>query len=227
VSCNEHRRTLEEAGHTYFDVAIVDEVSKATPPELLLPMMLARKTILVGDHRQLPPLFKERQGSWEEVLDQQEEDREEGEAPAYTELTPENFERYRRMVTASLFKEHFENAHASLKAPLFVQYRMHSDIMDVVNHFYEGKLRSGLDPSDPEQRREHGMTILSPAKLECITPQRHAVWIDSGRDPAGRPHEEEQAGTSSRRCSSSRRSTGSTASAGGLATARTGASRSE
>lgn len=44
---------------TSFDVAIIDEVSKATPLELLMPLMRARRAVLVGDHRQLPPLFQE------------------------------------------------------------------------------------------------------------------------------------------------------------------------
>ena len=59
ITCNENERTLDDAGQTSFDVAIIDEVSKATPLELLMPLMRARRAVLVGDHRQLPPLFQE------------------------------------------------------------------------------------------------------------------------------------------------------------------------
>ena len=59
ISCTESSTTLTQAGFNTFDVAIIDEVSKATPPELLIPLLLAEKAILVGDHRQLPPLFGE------------------------------------------------------------------------------------------------------------------------------------------------------------------------
>lgn len=38
-----------------FDLAIVDEVSKATPTEALIPMVHSRRWVLVGDERQLPP----------------------------------------------------------------------------------------------------------------------------------------------------------------------------
>lgn len=38
-----------------FAVAIVEEAGKATPPEALMAMVRARKSILVGDSRQLPP----------------------------------------------------------------------------------------------------------------------------------------------------------------------------
>lgn len=38
-----------------FDVAIIDEAGRATVPELLIPLLRARKAILIGDHHQLPP----------------------------------------------------------------------------------------------------------------------------------------------------------------------------
>lgn len=40
-----------------FDVAIIDEVCKATLPEILAPLLVSRKAILLGDPKQLPPLF--------------------------------------------------------------------------------------------------------------------------------------------------------------------------
>jgi serine/threonine protein kinase len=38
-----------------FDLVIIDEISKATPTEALVPMTHSRRWILVGDERQLPP----------------------------------------------------------------------------------------------------------------------------------------------------------------------------
>ena len=46
-----------------------------------------------------------------------------------TLLTKENFKRYEKMVTASLFKELFEKAPESLRERLTVQFRMHPQIM--------------------------------------------------------------------------------------------------
>lgn len=40
-----------------FDVAIIDEVCKATLPEILSPLLVSRKAILIGDPKQLPPVF--------------------------------------------------------------------------------------------------------------------------------------------------------------------------
>lgn len=39
----------------HFDLLIVDEAGRATPPEISVPMVRARRSILVGDERQLPP----------------------------------------------------------------------------------------------------------------------------------------------------------------------------
>lgn len=103
ISCNEREQTLTDAGLDGFDVVIIDEVSKATPLELLLPLMRARKAILVGDHRQLPPLFQESQDASNTFEDMVNEEIEEGATD--TLLTKENFKRYEKMVTASLFKE--------------------------------------------------------------------------------------------------------------------------
>src|SRR5699024_9435748 len=42
-----------------FDCVIVDEAGKATPTEILVPISLGKKVILVGDHKQLPPVVDE------------------------------------------------------------------------------------------------------------------------------------------------------------------------
>ena len=39
-----------------FDVALVDDASQLTEPMALAPLSLARRSVLVGDHRQLPPI---------------------------------------------------------------------------------------------------------------------------------------------------------------------------
>ncbi|MHA2501530.1 MAG: AAA domain-containing protein [Candidatus Kariarchaeaceae archaeon] len=44
-----------------FDVLIIDEASKATVMEFLVPAVRAKRWILVGDHRQLPPYVNEQE----------------------------------------------------------------------------------------------------------------------------------------------------------------------
>jgi len=176
ISCNENDRTLEEFGLTHFDVAIIDEVSKATPMEMLLPIMRARTTILVGDHRQLPPLFQEGNDA-ETLRDKIEEADSEGKTRSL--LTQENLDRFEKQVTASLFKEHFENADESIRSRLEVQFRMHPQIMDVVNHFYERRLSCGLD--NPDQDRAHHVVIKNKFKQPVLTAKDHVFWVDTTR----------------------------------------------
>jgi superfamily I DNA and/or RNA helicase len=182
VSCNENPRTLEDKNHINFDVAIIDEVSKATPPELLMSMMSAKKTILVGDHRQLPPVFSEHENTMQELIEQKEENSADNDDKDENNslLTMDNFDRFKKMVTASLFKEYFEQAPKEIKQAVMTQYRMHPDIMRVINHFYEGKLKSGMP--DPNKEKSHDLLIKSPNNLDFITPYKHAMWIDTSRD---------------------------------------------
>jgi len=53
-------RTLREAE---FDVALVDEASQLTEPDTLAAITLADRFVLVGDHRQLPPVVRTGGGS--------------------------------------------------------------------------------------------------------------------------------------------------------------------
>lgn len=183
ISCTDNMRNLTDNGYDDFDVVIIDEVSKATPPELLIPLMKARKAILVGDHRQLPPMFKEHEGSYKELAESQEDAPEE----VRDLLTEENFRRFRKMVTSSLFKEYFEQADDSIKHSLLVQYRMHTDIMDIINRFYEQRLSCGLSEDTEKMEKSHGLTIKGVDGSTFIVPDRHAYWIDSSCTPSGKP----------------------------------------
>jgi hypothetical protein len=110
-----------------FDVVIIDEVSKATPPELLLPMLKGKKIILVGDHHQLPPLLGN--DTLEETLQEMAEESEDFEGKV--EL--------KQLLKESLFERLFKNLPKSNKMMLAIQYRMHENIMATITQFYEHK----------------------------------------------------------------------------------------
>lgn len=211
ISCNENERTLDDAGQTSFDVAIIDEVSKATPLELLMPLMRARRAVLVGDHRQLPPLFQEgdeARSFMDEVEESEAANAEENSAgkvaDAQTLLTRDNLRRFEKMVTASLFKSHFEMADEAIRARLNVQFRMHPQIMAMVNHFYEGHLECGLlrpdDDPDPKLRRVHGLTLKNVnGGSPLLTPDDHALWVDTTYNLHNQIHREDMDGNQPRR----------------------------
>ena len=183
ISCTDNMRNLTDNGYNDFDVVIIDEVSKATPPELLIPLMKARKAILVGDHRQLPPMFKEHEGSYKELAESQENAPEE----VRDLLTQDNFKRFQKMVTSLLFKDYFEQAEDEIKHSLLVQYRMHTDIMDIINRFYEQRLSCGNSEEVERMEKSHDLTIKGIDGSTFITPARHAYWIDSSFTPSDKP----------------------------------------
>lgn len=196
ITCNENERTLDDAGQTSFDVAIIDEVSKATPLELLMPLMRARRAVLVGDHRQLPPLFQEgdEARSIQDELEESEALNVETEgAPVQPLLTRANLRRFEKMVTASLFKSHFEAADDAIRSRLNEQFRMHPQIMGMVNHFYEGQLSCGIE--DPDRKRAHGLTLANvEGGSALLTPDDHVLWVDTTYNLQSRIHREDMNG---------------------------------
>lgn len=176
ITCNENERTLTDNNFDGFDVVIIDEVSKATPLEMLLPLMRAKKAILVGDHRQLPPIFNEADGlTFEDEVEQNEA--QENKQDSDTDLTEDNLHKFEKMVTASLFKELFEKAPESLRERLNIQFRMHPDIMKMINYFYEGQLTCG----NPDAKRPHGIEFKG-----LLSKKDHVLWIDTTDDEKGK-----------------------------------------
>lgn len=103
-----------------FDVAIIDEVCKATLPEILAPLIIAKKAILLGDPKQLPPVFCSEE---QEIIHQ---------------LESCHLDRY--MYIDTLFEE------SSTMLLLDTQYRMSNQIGEMISTlFYDGNLKNGRD----------------------------------------------------------------------------------
>ncbi len=176
-----------------FDIVIIDEVSKATPPELLQSLLLGKTAVLVGDHKQLPPTFRHHAPSVSlGVTD---------EMSAVEQDDPERLKKFERMVTSSLFKELFIDAHDSIKQPLTIQYRMHRDIMRCINQFYNFGLESGIPEKEEIMKKAHGLRIKQKDDWDVfrkgsdiITPDKHVVWVDSSFDRNNTYHPDVQWG---------------------------------
>jgi hypothetical protein len=111
---------------TEFDLAIVDEAGKALPAEILIPLLRAKKVVLIGDHKQLPPVI-------DPILyDEEKIDLEEREISV------------NQLFAHSFFERIYSSAPDECKTMLDVQFRMPAVIGSAISElFYDGKLKNG------------------------------------------------------------------------------------
>ena len=129
-----------------FDVCIVDEASKATPTELLVPLSRARRWILVGDPKQLPPFV-------EDLLDD-------------PDLLKE-YELDRNSFQTTLLDRFVDGLPDACITSLTTQHRMIRPIGDLISEcFYEGKLNSVRD------ERDEALRIVMPKSVTWLTTAR-------------------------------------------------------
>lgn len=167
-----------------FTTVIQDESSKATPAELVLPFVYGNRAIVIGDHRQLPPMLDKEE--FEETLDyaykisKDDEDREQ--IVQLRDFVESHFDE----MEISHFQKLYEHIDNSLKGTFNLQYRMHPDINEVIEQFYreDGGLRCGLvypkdlGVNDPDIKRTtsryHGIDI--PGLIEHNT---HVLFVNT------------------------------------------------
>jgi superfamily I DNA and/or RNA helicase len=154
------------------DVVIIDEVSRSSFLDLLIPILYGKTVILVGDHRQLPPMYDLRHlrkdafdGLKQEIINYEKN-------KEYTDLYEECF-----------FKTLFENVPDRLRVTLKKQYRCHEDIMRVFNHFYgDSRGRGSLEIGMPNQndQKQHGLTVKGKNGRRIVEPDKHIYFVDCG-----------------------------------------------
>jgi len=135
------------AAELEYDLCIIDEASTATATELLVPMSRAKKWVLVGDLKQLPP-FETLVRDHRSLL-------------AKYELTDED-------VKATLFGRLAERLPADCRRMLSIQHRMVAPIGELVSKcFYEGTLHSPrtTSPADFPKLFARPVTWLSTTPL--------------------------------------------------------------
>lgn len=159
-----------------FDLGILDEASKATATEALVPLTRCRRLVLVGDHRQLPPFIDEALHRPELLRDHE---------ISRTELAETLFDRFRHDLPEVN------------RVALSLQHRMVPAIGDLISKcFYDGQLHSverasaawlplvqeapvlWLSTSRFQSRAERraGGTILNPAEAGVV--RQHLDKLD-------------------------------------------------
>jgi len=143
IASREYRNVFGES----YDCLIVDEASKATPAETLIPAVLAKQVVLIGDHKQLPPFVTPEREVWKKVR---------GESPDWEDYGIEDI---RRRFGVSLFEDLItvfskEPKLQSCQIMLDEQRRMPKQIGDLIsNHFYDGNLTTPEDDKYVQNKR--------------------------------------------------------------------------
>lgn len=123
-----------------FDLCIMDEASKATATEAVVPLASSRRWVLVGDEQQLPP-FVEHMLESREML--------------------ERFELSKESVRETLFSVLADGLPAECKVALTHQHRMHPVIGQLISDcFYQGTLTSEPRSLSPTIEMALGSAVL-------------------------------------------------------------------
>jgi superfamily I DNA and/or RNA helicase/serine/threonine protein kinase len=136
-----------------FDLCIVDEASKATATEVLVPIARSHRWILVGDPKQLPP-FRDEASRDSDFLDKYE-------------LTQDD-------IRETLFDRLLRTLPDECRKMLTIQHRMVAPIGDLVSEcFYESQLKSARTDVDKNLSRvlPKPVTWLTTTKLPNLREQ--------------------------------------------------------
>lgn len=125
-----------------FDYLIIDEAAKATFPELAVSFNKAGKIIMVGDHKQLPP-----------VLDR--------------DLINDNKKSINiNSLSEGIFEKLYNDFPDDNKHRLTVQYRMHPTIGSLISKvFYDNEIQNGVE----KEKRRTGIPEYSNIAIEWIS----------------------------------------------------------
>jgi hypothetical protein len=165
-----------------YDLCIVDEASKATPTELLVPLARARRCVIVGDARQLSPF--------------QEPELKAVALSGKYRLTEDDLK-------LTLFDHLSDEVPDACRIRLTIQHRMVKPVGDLISHcFYDDTLHSPraasrheLDPAIPRRvlwlstsrlpnRRENArLSISNPLEVQQVVSflKRTAFLAEKGR----------------------------------------------
>lgn len=158
---------------TELDLLIVDEASQLTEPALAGLLTRFRKFILIGDQNQLPAVVAqpEARGIVED----------EGlRSAGYRHLSESLFGRLYRRAEAMGWSQAF--------GMLETHFRMHRDIADLINPFYEGRLQSGTD------RQAEPFAVFDPGSgdpWERFLAAGRTLFLPSSRVATTKTHQEE------------------------------------
>lgn len=170
TNSGELERLIEERGQ--FDWSIVEEAGKATGSELVSPLLLSHRRLLIGDHKQLPPFNSKRMiallshpgdvkaaiqvgeefvgramrdATTDEVVDEVEAETDDGHLPELCATAISMLMFFETAIETEFQRQAKARPGKPIANTLTQQHRMHPAIGCMVSTcFYEGKLQTHL-----------------------------------------------------------------------------------
>ncbi len=176
LSINKNTIAALKKKNIEFDLVVQDEASKASPPELALPCLYGKKAVVIGDHRQLPPMVDTNEfiDNLKMMSKKTKDDKNRTEINNLISYIKRNMDEF----SISHFEKLFIGIDNNLKSSFNVQYRMHPAINETIKQFYlaDGGLECGIpdEIADSEDmshplNRHHGVTANK---------KTHVIWLD-------------------------------------------------
>jgi len=168
TNSGELERLIDERGQ--FDWAIVEEAAKATGSELVSPLLLSHRRLMIGDHKQLPAFLSDqltsllsqpdrvqeamklgeefigrslRDATTEELLDDVEDD--EKRLPALCAEALRLLTYFESAIEAEFQRQALKKSGRPIAKKLTAQHRMHPAIAQLVSHCFYGDLDTDPD----------------------------------------------------------------------------------
>ncbi|MDR3000212.1 MAG: AAA family ATPase [Fibromonadaceae bacterium] len=155
-----------------FDYVIMDESSKASPAETLVPINMGRNIIFIGDHKQLPPVVTREDAIKQKI----KEELEDNGLDVEKEFGESLFE---KLITAF---EADESKQRYVKM-LNIQYRMPKQIGSLISKFfYNGKLNNPDEEVIPnfDEDKKHNLNLKKDTSIVFLSTSKRENCNDDG-----------------------------------------------
>lgn len=198
TNSGELERLIDEKAQ--FDWTIVEEGAKATGGEIVSPLLLSHRRLLIGDHKQLPPFgLKEmsallevpesvknvlavgedfigrslRDPTTEEILDEVEEDA--SDLPALCSEAIKVLSLFESIIEPELNRQASGKPGRPIAKKLTVQHRMHPAIANLISKsFYDGELETAETRKEFFRENNPPFGSIDPRRI----PERPIVFVD-------------------------------------------------
>lgn len=152
-----------------FDYVIMDESSKATPAESLVPLSMGRNIIMIGDDKQLPPVITREDAVKQGIKEKLEDEGLDIDKTYGVSL----FEKIKKSFEQSAYNSRYVKM-------LDIQYRMPKQIGSLISEFfYNGKLENP-DIEDYDANKSHGLNLKKQTSIVFLSTSSIKDCQDNG-----------------------------------------------